>query len=175
MNRWRPRAVALCGALAGTALAAMMLLTVADVVLRAVINRPIRGMFELVELLLACTFFLALPAAFLRDDHIVVDVVDYVAPRRVPVLRRLAELVAIVIIAVMAWQGWKTAQGTLIFNDVTADLEIPKILYWVPVLVGLIGGGIAAAVMAVRPGSERSRVERAVADAPGQGRSGPGR
>ena len=54
----------------------MMLLTVADVVLRAFVNRPIRGMLELVELLLACTFFLALPAVFLRDENIVVDVVD---------------------------------------------------------------------------------------------------
>lgn len=155
MTVWRSRAVWLCGTLAGISLAAMMLLTVTDVVLRAVANRPIRGTFELVELLLACTFFLALPAAFLRDDHIVVDVIDYLAPRRVALLKRIAEVVAVIVIAVMAWQGWLTARDTLVFNDVTSDLEIPRILYWIPVLAGLVGGGVAAAIMAVRPDNQR--------------------
>jgi TRAP-type C4-dicarboxylate transport system permease small subunit len=76
LNRWRRRVAAACGIAAGAFLVAMMLLTVADVALRAVTNRPIRGMFEIVELLLACTFFIALPAVFLRDENLVVDVID---------------------------------------------------------------------------------------------------
>jgi len=128
----------------------MMLLTVADVLLRALANRPIRGMFELIELLLACTFFLALPATFLRDEHIVVDVVDGVAPRAVGLLKRAAEGVAILVIALMGWEGWKAAKDTLVFHDVTSDLGISKFFYWLPVLIGLLGGGIAAAVMIFR-------------------------
>ncbi|MSP87568.1 MAG: TRAP transporter small permease [Alphaproteobacteria bacterium] len=155
MTAWRSLAVKLCGTLAGVSLVAMMLLTVTDVILRAAINRPIRGTFELVELLLACTFFLALPAAFLRGDHIVVDVIDTLAPRRVALLKRVAEAIAVVVIAAMAWQGWLAARDTLVFNDVTSDLEIPRILYWIPVLAGMIGGGIAAAIMAVRPANQR--------------------
>ena len=54
----------------------MMLLTVADVTLRASFNLPIRGVYELVELLLAATFFVALPAVFLRDENIVVNSID---------------------------------------------------------------------------------------------------
>jgi len=125
----------------------MMLLTVADVVLRAVFNRPIRGAFEIIELLLACTFFLALPAVFLRDEHLLVDVVDPLAPRWVPRLKRIAELIAIPVLAVMAWEGWKAAQETLVFHDVTSDLALHRILYWIPVLFGLIGGALAAVVM----------------------------
>jgi TRAP-type C4-dicarboxylate transport system permease small subunit len=125
----------------------MMLLTVADVVLRAVANQPIRGMFEIVELLLACTFFLALPAVFLRDEHLVVDVIDPLAPRWVPLLRRSAEIIAIPVLGLMAWEGWKAAQETLVFHDVTSDLSIHRILYWIPVLFGLIGGAAAAVVM----------------------------
>ena len=125
----------------------MMLLTVADVVLRATTNRPIRGMLEIVELLLACTFFVALPAVFLRDENLVVDVIDPVAPRWVPILKRVAEVFAIPVLAIMAWEGWKAAADTLVFNDVTSDLAIHRILYWVPVLFGLIGSAIAAVVM----------------------------
>ena len=125
----------------------MMLLTVADVVLRATTNRPIRGTFEIIELLLACTFFIALPAVFLRDENLVVDVVDPLAPRWVPLLKRTAELIAFPVLAVMAWEGWKAAADTLVFNDVTSDLAIHRILYWIPVLFGLIGSAIAAVAM----------------------------
>ena len=122
----------------------MMLLTVADVLLRAIANRPIRDMLEIVELLLACTFFLALPASFLRDEHIVVDIVDGWAPRRVALLRRIAGLFGVVLMALMAWQGWIAARDTLAFNDVTSDLAISRIWYWIPVLAGMIGGALAA-------------------------------
>lgn len=137
----------MCGWVASLALAAMMLVTVADVVLRATANRPIRGTLEIVELLLACTFFLALPAVFLRDEHIVVDVIDGVAPRRVPLLRRIAALLGAVVLAVMAWQGWIAARDAVAFNDVTSDLALPRLWYWVPVLAGMTGSVAAALAM----------------------------
>jgi len=127
----------------------MMLLTVVDVALRAAFNYPIRGTYEIVELLLACTFFLALPAVFLREEHIIVDVVDGVAPRAVPLLRRFAEAVAVVVLAVMAWQGWQAAAETLEFHDVTSDLSIHRLWYWLPVLFGLAGSALAALWMLV--------------------------
>ncbi len=132
----------------------MMLLTVADVVLRAVSNLPIRGTFEIIELLLACSFFLALPAVFLRDEHLLVDVIDPLAPRWVPRLRRIAEVIAIPVLALMAWEGFKAARETLIFNDVTSDLSIHRLWYWIPVLIGLIGSAIAAVAMLVREDDE---------------------
>ena len=158
MVRWRATAASGCGWLAAVSLTAMMLVTVADVVLRAAVNKPIRGTLEIVELLLACSFFLALPATFLRDEHIVVDIVDGMAPRQVPLLRRIAALLGAVLMAVMAWQGWIAAKDTLVFHDVTADLAIPRIWYWIPVLAGMIGGCIAAAVMVVdgKPGEGKS-------------------
>ena len=140
----------LCGWIAGAFLAAMMLLTVVDVVLRAVSNTPIRGTLEIVELLLAWTFFLALPAVFLRDEHIVVDVVDGFAPLRVPLLKRLAEGRAVAVLAVMGWQSWILAADALRFGDVTSDLSIPRIWYWIPVLAGIVGSAAAALFMALR-------------------------
>jgi TRAP-type C4-dicarboxylate transport system permease small subunit len=155
VTRWHTLASRLCGWLAGISLAAMMMVTVADVVLRAVANKPIRGTFEIVELLLACTFFFALPAAFLRDEHIVVDVVDGLAPRRVPLLKRLSLAIAVALLAAMAWQGWISARDAVAFNDVTSDLGLPRLWYWIPVLAGMIGACVAAAAMLLKRGGAR--------------------
>src|SRR5262245_49550537 len=122
MQRRREIVSRICGLVAATFLVAMMLLTVADVTLRAAFNVPIRGIYELIELLLAGTFFVALPAVFLRDDHIVVNVIDDFLPRWVPTLNRLAAVLAMIIFAVLAWQGVAAATDSVAFNDITADL-----------------------------------------------------
>lgn len=126
----------------------MMLVTVGDVVLRHLFARPIHGVIEIVELFLTGAFFLALPAAFLREDHIVVDIVDHKYPHAVVWLKRLSAGLAVVMLIVMAYQGVLVARDMMLFGDVTSDLSIPKIWYWVPVLVGIIGGAIAAGWMA---------------------------
>jgi TRAP-type C4-dicarboxylate transport system permease small subunit len=126
VKRWRERCSLVCGVMAAVFLTAMLLITVADVTLRAVANLPIRGVYELVELFLVATFFLALPCVFLRDENIVVNAMDDVAPRLVPPLKRAAALLAVVVLAVMAWQGLIAARDSLEFNDTTADLALPK-------------------------------------------------
>ena len=132
-------------------LAAMMLLTVADVALRGLFNRPIHGTFELIELGLACTIFVALPAVFLRDEHLVVDVVDHLArPPVVRVLDLLGAVASLLVLSVMFWRMVPLARDMQEFGDVTADLSIPKIFYWVPVLVGIGASALATLVFIVR-------------------------
>jgi TRAP-type C4-dicarboxylate transport system permease small subunit len=139
----------LCGWVSAAFLAAMMLLTVADVALRAVGANPIHGTFELVELLLVCTFFFALPATFLRDENIVVDMIDGWRPRWVPVLKRLSAALAVLMLATIAWQSWLQARDAMSFGDVTSDLSLPKILYWAPLVFGIAAGAAAAAAVAL--------------------------
>jgi TRAP-type C4-dicarboxylate transport system permease small subunit len=139
------------GSLAAVFLAAMVLLTVADLFLRAVFSYPIQGMLELIELGLACTIFLALPAVFLRDEHLVVDVIDHLTrPGIVRLLDLIGALVSLGVLVVMAWQMLPLARTMHEFGDVTSDLSIPKIWYWVPVLVGVIASAVATAVFIVR-------------------------
>jgi len=159
MKTWREAVATACGWVASVFLAAMMLLTVADVLGRSLFARPIHGTYELVELLLTCTFFLALPAVFLRDGHIVVDVVDSQLPRAVPWLKLFALAVAAVMLGVIAWRCWLFAKNALAFGDVTSDLSLPLILYSIPLLVGIAGGAAAAVAMAVarRNGSGGAR------------------
>jgi len=139
------------GSLAAVFLAAMVLLTVADIGLRAFFSTPIQGMLELIELGLACTIFLALPAVFLRDEHLVVDVVDhFVRPGVVRLLDLLGVLVSLGVLVVMAWQMLPLARTMHEFGDVTSDLSIAKIWYWLPVLAGVIASAAATAVFVVR-------------------------
>ena len=138
------------GVLAALFLAAMMGLTVADVVLRSFFAAPIRGMLELVELGLACAIFIALPAVFLRREHLVVDVIDHlVKPGLVRWLDRLGALVSLGVLAVMAWQMWPLARTMVEFGDVTSDLSIPRLWYWVPVLGG-VGFSVLAVLLKIR-------------------------
>lgn len=128
-----------------------MLLTVADVALRALVNRPIQGTFDLIQLGLACTIYLALPAVFLRDEHLVVDVIDHFAgPRAVRVLDWIGVAVSLGVLVLMLWQMVPLARDMQEFGDVTADLSIPKIVYWIPVLVGVGASALAALVFLFR-------------------------
>ena len=137
--------------MAAAFLAAMMLLTVADVLLRAFFGYPVRGMLELIELGLACTVFLGMPAVFLRKEHLVVDAIDQLTrPAVVRLLDLAGALASFGLLAFMAWQMVPVARGMYDFGDVTPDLSIPKIYYWVPVLLGVVGSAAAALVLALR-------------------------
>ncbi len=141
----------LFGYLAAFFLTATMMITVADVFLRTFFGYPMRGVLELVELGLACTIVLALPAVFLRDEHLVVDVIDHLAKKSVVRLLDLAgAIVSLVVLAVMLWQMVSLARTMHDFGDVTSDLSLPKIWYWVPVLLGLFASALAAVVFIVR-------------------------
>jgi TRAP-type transport system small permease protein len=141
----------LFGYIAAFFLAAMMLLTVADVVLRSLFSYPLRGMLELIELGLACTVFIALPAVFLRDEHLVVDVIDkLLKPSVVRILDLIGALLSVAVLAMMAWQMLPLARSMHEFGDVTSDLSIPKIYYWIPVLLGVVASALATLVFIVR-------------------------
>jgi len=136
------------GALAAVFLAGMVLITVADVLLRSFFDFPVRGVLELVELGLACTIFVALPAVFLRDEHLVVDVIDHVVrPAVVRWLDLAGALLSLAVLVTMAWQMVPLARTMHEFGDVTSDLSIPRMYYWIPVLMGV---GVSALVTLVQ-------------------------
>ncbi len=164
MKRFGNIASVICGVVAAVFLTGMLVLTVADVVLRSFFDYPLRGVYELIELMLAGTFFLALPCVFLRDDNILVNTIDEIVPRIVPALKRIALLLSVLVFAVLVWQGWDAAWDSYEFNDVTADLGLPRYWHWTIVLVGMCLGALAALFMLFRkddkgPDSAEHRIE----------------
>src|SRR4030095_2451767 len=88
---WERRVEAILGVAASAILFAMMLLTFVDVVARYVFNRPLRGAFEVTELMLLVLIFAGLPLVSFPDEHAVMDFVDRVL--RGPALGRLRSVV----------------------------------------------------------------------------------
>ena len=127
-------------------LAAMMLVTVLDVLSRALANLPITGAYDLVQLFLVGTVFLSIPEVFLRGENIVVDFVDHLfGPGAVHVLQTAARLLAFAFVAVLLWQMAAPARDALNFHEVSPDLSIPMFVHWVLMLAGIAVALLAAA------------------------------
>jgi TRAP-type C4-dicarboxylate transport system permease small subunit len=125
-------------------LVAMMMVTVADVILRALFNLPITGAYDLVQLFLVGTVFLSIPEVFLNDENIVIDFIDHIfGPTAVGLLKIIANLASLVFLAVLSWRMIQPALDSMQFGEVSPDLSIPIVVHW-----GLMIGGIVLALPA---------------------------
>ena len=128
-------------------LVAMMMITVIDIPLRWPFNVPIHGTFDLVELFLVAMVYLAIPETFLREEHVVVEIIDHVIGRRLrAILKALSTGLALALLVAMEIYMIEPALDMYEFGDVTKDLEIPKIIHWIPILLG-IGCSILAVTL----------------------------
>ena len=122
LSRW-------CEWLAMVVLFALMALTGVDVVARYLFNSPIRGAFELVEIMLATLVFLALPASIRHGSHIKVELINSfgseLAERWV---QFLVTLLSLIIFAVLSWQLYEHATKLRAYGLVSDSLEIPLYL-----------------------------------------------
>ncbi len=119
------------------ALLAMMLLTTSDVILRKLVNKPITGVPEMVELALGVAIFFAVPGVFARGANIAVDMIDQWLPTWTATLKRLSAGLMVLTLAVLTWHMWKPMVDILAYGDTSADLQIPKIWFMAPAWAGI--------------------------------------
>ncbi len=121
------RADALLGVAASAILFSMMALTVVDVVARYGFSRPLRGAFEVTELLLVVLIFAGLPLVSLADEHAVMDFIDRVlGPRGQARLLRAVHALDAGFMGLMAWLVWRKADRIWAYRDAT---DVLRILY----------------------------------------------
>ena len=140
--RWKRRTDALLGVAASAILFAMMLLTVVDVVARYAFNRPLRGAFEVTELMLLVLIFAGLPLVSFSDEHAVMDFIDRVLrPRPQRWLERFVQLVNAVFMFFLAWLVWLKANRIWGYRDTTDVLRIVygPFVYFMAVTLALAG------------------------------------
>jgi TRAP-type C4-dicarboxylate transport system permease small subunit len=139
---WKRRTDALLGVAASAILFAMMALTVVDVVARYVFSRPVRGAFEVTELMLVVLIFAGLPLVSFSDEHAVMDFVDRLLdPRGRRALLRAMHVVNAAFMFLLTWLMWSKADRIWAYRDATDVLRIlyGPFVYFMAVTLALAG------------------------------------
>ena len=133
---------------AAVAIAAMGFLTVADVLMKNLFGRPIRGTFELVELFLVIVVFLGVPEVFRSETNIYVDVADQLLnSRAVALLRQFGSLASLAFLILLGWAIIAPAWDTVTYPQRTQEAGIPIFGFWIPILAGTALSIVSAAVV----------------------------
>ena len=120
----------------------MMALTFADVVARYLLNRPIRGGFEITELTLLVLIFAGLPLVSHADEHVTMDFIDRILPpRAAAVWIRVMHAICAAIMFFLTWQVWIKATRIASYNDTTDVLRITigPFVYFMAIMIALTG------------------------------------
>jgi TRAP-type C4-dicarboxylate transport system permease small subunit len=111
VRAWRAteRTTIVLGVIATAALIALMILTTADVVFRYILGSPLKGVYEISELLFLSAVFLGLGYTQLSHEHVNVQIVIRRLPRRVNLmLETVMLLLALFIYGLLTWRGLVT-------------------------------------------------------------------
>lgn len=156
---WLDHAVRLSSFIAILALIAMMLTSVADVFMAKLFSRPITGTYDLVETTLVFTVFLGIPATFLNNGNIVVDVVDFFASKdTIRRLKMLSLITSFIFLVLLAWNMLPQAQDAYRFGDKKPELGLPLYVLWIPMLAGICLSALAVVVAAWRKSNNPGEV-----------------
>jgi TRAP-type transport system small permease protein len=142
VHGWKRHADALLGVAASAILLAMMGLTVVDVVARYWLKMPVRGAFEVTELMLVVLIFAGLPLVSFSDEHAVMDFVDrLLGPRGQLRLQRLVHVVNAAFMFLLTWLMWRKADRIWAYRDATDVLRLPygPFVYFMAVTLALAG------------------------------------
>lgn len=120
----------------------MMTLTFVDVVARYVFNRPLRGGFEVTELMLLVLIFAGLPLVTHAGEHVTMDLIDrLLKPGTRKLMARLTEVVCAGLMFLLTWLMWLKAQRIAGYGDTTDVLRIPvgPFVYFMTAMILLSG------------------------------------
>jgi TRAP-type C4-dicarboxylate transport system permease small subunit len=105
---WRglEKATSFLGSVGTVCILLLMILTTADVVLRYILGTPLKGAFEISEMLMLSSVFLGMAYTQSLHEHINADfLVSRLSKRTNLLLETVLLLPALLIYALLAWQG----------------------------------------------------------------------
>ncbi|MDS9469487.1 TRAP transporter small permease [Paracoccus sp. MBLB3053] len=124
--RWLAALCKLFAGIGGVTLLAMMLMTVASVILRGVVGKPIPGDFEMVEIASAIAIFCFLPWCQVNGGNVLVDFFTQKSgPRTNHLLEALGDLFYLLISALLLWRLWHGAAEMRQYGEQTMVLRLP--------------------------------------------------
>ena len=135
---------------AASALVILMMMTVFDVFMRYLFNRPIRTSYETVETMLLVFVFNGMAAAFFGRRHIVIDLLDKVlGPRLTAMLIHIADILSVLCLGLLIWAMLLPATQAYQYGDVKLELRIPLYVLWIVALASMVGTMFCAVVTLV--------------------------
>ena len=128
------------------ALMVLAFITLANGMLRWLINQPIAGVVDVGALALAIAISCCMPMALMERSHIAFRLVSSISPAAGRVCDVIADIVVAVVLVGMAWQFWVYAGELVASGERTYVLKIPAapfwyaadIVFWVAVVVQMI-------------------------------------
>ena len=142
-------------------LGGMMLLAVAQIVMREVFNSGVAWGGEVLKLMVLWLAMIAAIAASRDNRHIRVDAISHLLPETaLRISRVIVDVFAAVVCCVVAWQAWRYLQLEIEFED-TVVINAPAWLVHAIVPVGFAVTGYRFFVGAIRKAlGVESEVER---------------
>jgi len=130
-------------AISGIGLLALMFVMAGDVVGRYLLNRPVPGAYELVEYLMAIIVPFSVAYSAAQKCHVGVDILVEKLPRRVrAVIDIITELITIVLVGFVIWQGFVGFFEAQSSSIKSAVLQIPNAPFLLAVPIGFIAFAI---------------------------------
>jgi len=120
----------------------MMCLTFVDVVARYVFNRPLRGAFEVTELLLVVLIFGGLPLVSHANEHVTMDFIDkLLGARGRDLWQRAVQVLCAALMFLLTWLVWIKADRISAYGDATDVLRIiyGPFVYFMALMIALTG------------------------------------
>lgn len=123
LERWAATATAVVG---GVGVVALMLLTVADALLRSFANAPILGANDLTQVILAVVVAASVPLCIASDRAVAITaLVDRMRPAAGGLVRRTAYAASTAALAYLAWRCFVNGGEAAMFGETTMLLRIP--------------------------------------------------
>lgn len=124
---------------ASLVLAAMMLLTVADVVLRWIFDHPIIGTTEITESMMTCIAFFALAWCAAENSHLKVDlIVDRLPPKVQAVIDSLTTLGGLCLVALIAWRSFLEGIAVQQMHLISSLIKLPAYPFYYIIAAGSV-------------------------------------
>ena len=129
-SKWERPFDAVLGVAASVILMLLMLLTTVDVISRYLFNWPLRGGFEMTELMLLILIFAGLPLVSHADEHVTMDFIDrMLGARAVAAIVRLVHALCAAVMFFLAWLIWLKA----------GKIAVGPFVYFMALMIGLTG------------------------------------
>ncbi|MFV0361215.1 TRAP transporter small permease [Tropicimonas sp.] len=144
------------GLSAALILFSLILITCVDVVGRYFFSAPLKGAFELTEVLLAALVFTALPLTTERKEHVEVDLLDlFLGDRASRYLSAFAGLFSASLLATLAWRLASHAMSAAEDGAVTNALYIPLAPFGFLAAFSCLVSAFIAFLRGVQPPSDK--------------------